>query len=195
MTMTTPINNASKPNDTAEQPAANGSDTSRMSLDERRAAEEAASEAHVARTQEAAHGVGYGRPPKSGQFKKGHSANPKGRPTGRRNLRTGILEVYQRPTNFRDVDNRKRTVPALVALHQVHMNLGLQGNVKSAAIVFQYAAKHNLYAQLDPQLNRNELGYTKDQMAQLSDETIAKMLEANEKADAELAAKKLPPPT
>jgi hypothetical protein len=178
------------PIDTPEQPAGGSGE----SLDERRAAEDAASEAHVARMQEPVHSVGYGRPPRSGQFKKGRSANPNGRPKGRRNLHTQILEVYQRPTAVRGGDGRRRTVAALVALHQVHMNLGLKGNVKSAMVAFQFAAKLNLYAQLDPQLLRNELGFTKEQLNLLSDDTLDEIIEIVKKAEAEIAAGKLPKP-
>jgi Family of unknown function (DUF5681) len=38
-------------------------------------------------------GVGYRRPPKSTQFKKGKSGNPRGRPKGRKNIGKVLLDV------------------------------------------------------------------------------------------------------
>lgn len=41
--------------------------------------------------------VGYGKPPKSSQFEKGKSGNPKGRPKGSKNLANIVLRESRRP--------------------------------------------------------------------------------------------------
>lgn len=46
--------------------------------------------------------VGYGRPPKETQFKKGQSGNPKGRPKGSRNFKTYVQQVLNKPVKLKD---------------------------------------------------------------------------------------------
>ena len=50
--------------------------------------------------------VGYGRPPRKHQFKKGQSGNPKGRPKGSRNFKTIVCETLKSPVQV--LSNGKR---------------------------------------------------------------------------------------
>ena len=63
--------------------------------------------------------VGYGKPPKHGQFKQGQSGNPKGRPKGRRNLQTIMNDLVNRTVSITE-NGRTRRVKYLEAFaHQL----------------------------------------------------------------------------
>ena len=59
--------------------------------------------------------VGFGKPPKSGQFKKGKSGNKKGRPKGARGLKTDLkAELAERVSITENGKTRKLTKQRLV---------------------------------------------------------------------------------
>jgi hypothetical protein len=56
--------------------------------------------------------VGYGRPPKATQFKKGQSGNPKGRPKGSRPVGAVLQEILGQRISVTE-NGRTRRLPAL----------------------------------------------------------------------------------
>lgn len=82
--------------------------------------------------------VGYGRPPKHSQFKKGRSGNPKGRPKGTRNLKTDVMEELSGKIAINDGAKRKK-VSKQQALIKVQLAKGLKGDQRSTEILLRYA--------------------------------------------------------
>ena len=85
--------------------------------------------------------VGYKKPPKAGQFKKGNSGNPKGRPKGSENLTTVIRRELLRPMRILE-NGRKRTVPRLGAVVAAAAAKAVSGDTKAAKLLLELAAKH-----------------------------------------------------
>ena len=77
-----------------------------------------------------AYEIGYKRPPKSGQFKKGRSGNPKGRPKGSRNFVT-LLEQELGQTIVVNENGRKRKITRLQAMVKRMVAGALQGEHRS----------------------------------------------------------------
>jgi hypothetical protein len=83
--------------------------------------------------------VGYGKPPKSGQFKRGKSGNPKGRPKGSLKLATDLAAELSEQITVRE-DGKARRVTKQRALIKSLMAKALQGDVRAnAAVLALYA--------------------------------------------------------
>jgi hypothetical protein len=83
--------------------------------------------------------VGYGKPPKSGQFKRGKSGNPKGRRKGSLKLATDLAAELNEQITVRE-DGKPRRVSKQRALIKSLMAKALQGDIRAnAAILALYA--------------------------------------------------------
>ncbi len=75
--------------------------------------------------------VGYGKPPRGGQFAKGRSGNPKGRPKGSKNLASVILRESRQPVKITG-PRGSRTVTKLEATVMQVGNKAAQGDLRAA---------------------------------------------------------------
>jgi hypothetical protein len=76
----------------------------------------------------ASYGVGYGKPPKDTQFKKGQSGNPKGRPKGTFNLAT-VLGKALRERVVINENGERRTITKLEAAAKQLVNKAASGDL------------------------------------------------------------------
>jgi Family of unknown function (DUF5681) len=84
--------------------------------------------------------IGYGRPPKSGQFKRGKSGNPNGRPKGSLKLATDLAAELNEQITVRE-DGRARRVSKQRALIKSLMAKALQGDVRANATILALYAR------------------------------------------------------
>lgn len=78
--------------------------------------------------------IGYGKPPKSGQFQPGRSGNPRGRPKGSRNLATNVRAVLGRKIPVMERGKRRLMAAPEAILHR-YLELAIKGDVKAGAFL------------------------------------------------------------
>ena len=87
--------------------------------------------------------VGYGKPPKATQFKKGESGNPNGRPKGTRNIATLLDEALNSRITVRDGD-AIRSMSAIDAMIQSLIVQAVKGDHKAIQLVIKLMEQHKV---------------------------------------------------
>jgi len=84
--------------------------------------------------------IGYGKPPKHGQFKKGHSGNPNGRPKGAKNLKTELKEELQEKIVLKEGGQAKIVSKQRAMLKSLTAK-AVQGDTKAANLLLNLVFK------------------------------------------------------
>jgi hypothetical protein len=93
-----------------------------------------------------AHEIGYRKPPKNTQFKRGQSGNPKGRPKGSENLPTLIARIFNTKIGIRE-GSKVRRVSQVEAIMRSLALRAMKGDAKACLTVLALAKE---YGHLDP---------------------------------------------
>jgi uncharacterized protein DUF5681 len=102
-------------------------------------------------------GVGYGEPPKHTQFKPGKSGNPKGRPNGRKNIKTEVLEKLNATVTV-NKNGRLIKISTLRAVLEVLGAKALQTDQRAIEQVLRLAEKYD-----QPSIETNDSMSSDDQ--------------------------------
>jgi Family of unknown function (DUF5681) len=97
--------------------------------------------------------IGYGKPPKGGQFKKGVSGNPSGRPKKPSDFLSELMEELQSKVTLLENGKRKAITRSRGINRQV-VNKALSGNLAAARMVKDWLRQEMLAEQ--PQNSRNK---------------------------------------
>lgn len=92
--------------------------------------------------------IGYRRPPKAGQFKKGQSGNPKGRPKGSKNFMTLLDQELDQKITVNE-NGRKKEVTRMQAMVKRMVAESLQGNLKALMTMIEIMRRHGKFDEQD----------------------------------------------
>ena len=72
--------------------------------------------------------IGYGKPPKASQWKRGQSGNPKGRPKTRADHLQDAAAILSKPVTARMPDGKSVSLDSIEAAYLAQCRKGLKGN-------------------------------------------------------------------
>lgn len=94
-----------------------------------------------------AYKVGYGKPPKSTQFKKGRSGNPKGRPKKQVSLTSAIHKAAMKKVSVKTAAGTKKTSVLEVIIERL-FNDAAKGDAPSRKVALKLLQDIDLHAEL-----------------------------------------------
>jgi hypothetical protein len=89
------------------------------------------------------HKVGYRKPPKHGQFQKGQSGNPKGRPKGATSLKTDLAAELHQTIDVKEGGAAKAVSKQRAVVKRL-LQQALQGDTKAMKLLIALLDKHDL---------------------------------------------------
>lgn len=93
--------------------------------------------------------VGYRRPPKSGQFKKGVSGNPGGRPRGSRNMRSVFRDVMRQKISVTE-NGKTRRIPALEVMLRRLANEAMRSDPRALRLILPMIERYADATEAEP---------------------------------------------
>ena len=92
--------------------------------------------------------VGYGKPPKHSQFKKGRSGNPKGRPKGAKGVVASIKREMERKVTIRE-GGQEVTISKAEAVAKRILAKALSGYAGALKLLLQFDAEQVQQVEID----------------------------------------------
>jgi hypothetical protein len=99
--------------------------------------------------------VGYGKPPKSGQFKPGQKANPYGRPKGQPSQEQILLEEAARLVKIKIGDQVAHVTKDRAIIRRL-MDMAALGNMTAARIYFEMHSRAQIAMEVAPETATSE---------------------------------------
>ena len=108
--------------------------------------------------------VGYRKPPRSTRFKKGQSGNPRGRPSGSKNLSTLLSEALNEPVIVTE-NGRRRKVSKREAIIKQLVNRSAKGDWRAAKILLDIL--QDLERRAEPESAEDAFGAADEKVIEL----------------------------
>jgi hypothetical protein len=120
--------------------------------------------------------VGYGKPPKSGQFQKGVSGNPSGRPKKRLDLISGLMRVLRSKVTIQE-KGKQKVITRLEAIWKQAVHRALSGDPKAIDLVVKWGLQGQEWAAEALQNSPNKPDYENRKAVDFTDDELALIIQ------------------